>query len=67
MKFVQSLQVLKSIKKKEKSIITIMLLTKTKLTEVLISKTLRDSYTKGDEFVSINNVLREYNELKKEN
>ena len=44
-----------------------MLLTKTKLTEVLISKTLRDSYTKGDEFVSINNVLREYNELKKEN
>ena len=63
----QSLQVLKSIKKKEKSIITIMLLTKTKLTEVLISKTLRDSYTKGDEFVSINNVLREYNELKKEN
>ena len=35
--------------------------------EVLISKAFTDSYISHDEFVSINNVLREYNELKKEN
>ena len=33
--------------------------------EVLIYKTLIDSYISHDEFVSVNNVSREYNELKK--
>ena len=34
--------------------------------EVLISKAFTDSYISHDEFVSINNVLREYDEIKKE-
>ena len=34
--------------------------------KVLISKALIDSYISHDEFVSINNVLREYNEMKEE-
>ena len=34
--------------------------------EVLISKALIDSYISHDEFVSVNNVLRNYNEMKKE-
>ena len=45
-----------------------MLLGKDKLNtiEVLTSKTLIDSYISHDEFVSVNDVLREYNEMKKE-
>ena len=46
-----------------------MLLGKDKLNtiEVLISKSfLIDSYISHDEFVSVNNVLREYYEMKKE-
>ena len=34
--------------------------------EVQISKTLVDSYISHGEFVSVNNVLREYNEMKEE-
>ena len=34
--------------------------------KVLISKAFTDSYISHDEFVSINNVLREYDEIKKE-
>ena len=34
--------------------------------EVLISNALIDSYISQDEFVSINNALREYNEMKEE-
>ena len=34
--------------------------------EVLIFKTLIDSYISHDEFVSVNNVLREYDEMKQE-
>ena len=34
--------------------------------EVLISKSLVDSYISHDEFVSINNMLREYNSRKEE-
>ena len=34
--------------------------------EVLISKTLIDSYISHNEFFSVNNVLRKYNEIKKE-
>ena len=45
-----------------------MLLGKHKLNtiEVLISKAVIDSYISHDEFVLVNNVLREYNELKEE-
>ena len=43
-----------------------MLLAKTKLNtiKVLISKTLINSYINHDEFVSVNNVLIECNEMK---
>ena len=43
-----------------------MLLAKTKLntTKVLINTALIDSNTNHDKFVSLNNILREYNELK---
>ena len=43
-----------------------MLLGKTKLdtTEVLISKTLINSYIRHDEFLSVNNLLGDYNEIK---
>ena len=43
-----------------------MLLGKDKLNtiEVLISKALVDSYISHDEFNLVNNVLREYNEMK---
>ena len=34
--------------------------------EALISKSLIDSYISGDEFVSVNNVLKGYHEMKKE-
>ena len=46
----------------------IVLLGKDKLNtiEVPISKALIDSYISHDEFVSVNNVLKEYNEMKKE-
>ena len=45
-----------------------MLLGKTKLDtiEVLISKASIDSFINHDKFVSINNALRGYNELKEE-
>ena len=46
----------------------IVLLGKEKLNTIkfLISKSLIDSYISHDEFVSINNVLREYNDMNKE-
>ena len=34
--------------------------------EVLISKSLVNAYISHDEFFSVNNILREYNEMKKE-
>ena len=42
------------------------MLAKSKLNriEVLISKALIDSVTSQDEFVLINNILKEYNEMK---
>ena len=45
-----------------------MLLGKDKLNiiEFLISKTLIDLYISHDEFVSVNNILREYNGIKEE-
>ena len=56
------------IKKKNKKYVKIALLGKYKLDtiEFLISKALIDSYISHDEFVSANNVLREYNEMKEE-
>ena len=45
-----------------------MLLPKTKLSiiDILISKTLGDSYIKRDEFFSVNTVLGEDNEMKED-
>ena len=44
-----------------------MLLGKNKLNtaKIIISKALTDSYISHKEFVSINNVLKEYNDIKK--
>ena len=46
----------------------IMLFGKDKLNDikVLISKALNNSYISHGKFVSVNNLLREYNEMKKE-
>ena len=56
------------IKKKEKKHDKIVLLAKSKLNriEVLNFKTLIDSIISHDEFVLINNFLKEYNEIKEE-
>ena len=56
------------IKKKKKKHDKIVLLAKSKLNsiEVLISKVLIDSYINHDEFVLINNVLKEYDEMKED-
>ena len=56
------------IKKKKKKHNKIVLLAKSKLNsiEVLISKALIDSVINHDEFVLINNVLKEYDEMKEE-
>ena len=56
------------IKKKKKKYDKIVLLGQDKLNaiEVLIPKTLINSYISHDEFGSVNNVLREYNEIKEE-
>ena len=56
------------IKKKKKKHDKTVLLAKSKLnsTEVLICKALIDSVISHDEFVLINNVLKEYNEMKEE-
>ena len=55
-------------KKKKKKHDNIVLLGKYKLDtiKVLISKTLIESYISHDKFVSVSNVLREYNETKEE-
>ena len=55
-------------KKKNKKHDKIVLLGTAKLNiiEVLISKFLIDSYISHGEFVSVNNVLRECNDMKKE-
>ena len=56
------------IKKKKNNHDKLVLLGKSKLStiEVLISKSLIDSYISHDEFVSLNNVLREHYEMKEE-
>ena len=62
----ESKDISQSSRKRRKSMIEFVLLVKTKLNtiEVLVSKALIDSYINHDEFVSINNVLREYKEMK---
>ena len=57
-----------SIKKKKKKHDKILLLGKDTLNtiKVLISKTLIDSYISHDEFVSVNNVLKEHNVMEEE-
>ena len=67
----QSFQELKSksiIKKKKKKHDKIVFLGKDKLNiiEVLISKSLIDSYISHDEFVSVDITSREYNEIEEE-
>ena len=54
--------------KNKKKDYKLVLLGKTKLytIEVVISKSLINSYISHDGFVSVNNVLREYNEIKEE-
>ena len=56
------------IKKKKKKHDKIVLLAKSKLNkiEVLVSKALIDSNITHDKFIIINNMLKEYNEMKKE-
>ena len=56
------------IKKKKKKHDKIVLLAKSTLNsiEVLISKALIDSVNSHDEFVLINNVIKEYNKMKEE-
>ena len=58
----------KSIIQKEKKRNKIVLLAKNKLNviEVLISKALIDSNISHDEFASVNNVLKEYDDAKEE-
>ena len=47
-------------KKGEKSHKVLLTQTKLNIIEVFISKSLRDSYINHEEFVSVNNLLREY-------
>ena len=56
------------IKKKKKKHNKVLLLVKSRLNsiEVLISKALIDSNVSHDEFVLINNVLKEYDNMKEE-
>ena len=56
------------IKKKKKKHDKIVLLAKSKLNkiEVLVSKALIDSNITHDKFILVNNMLKEYNEMKKE-
>ena len=56
------------IKKKKMKYDKLVLLGKDKLNtiEFLISKSLTDSYISHDELLSINNVLREYNDMNEE-
>ena len=53
-------------KKKKHDRIGLVGKTKLDAIEVLISKALIDWYISHDKFVSVNNVLREYNEMKGE-
>ena len=62
----QELKKYKSIIKKKKKHDKVVFLAKTKLNtiKVLISKALINLFTNHEEFVSVNNVVREYSEIK---
>ena len=65
----QELKIIRKLsRKKRKEHNYIVLLSKNKLNtiKVLISEVLRNSYINHDEFVSVNNALIEYNEMKEE-
>ena len=65
----QELRIIRKLsRKKSKEHNYIVLLSKNKLNtiKVLISEVLRNSYINHDEFVSVNNALIEYNEIKEE-
>ena len=53
-------------KKKKHDKIVLLRIAKLDITEILMSKTLIDSYIIHDEFVSVNNVLLEYNDMKEQ-
>ena len=52
-------------KKKKHDEIVLLIIDKLNTITVLMYKALIDSYISHDEFVSVNNALREYNEMKK--
>ena len=58
--------IIKKKKKKKPSKIVLFGKTRLDITKVLISKALINLYISYDEFVSVNNVLREYIEIKEE-
>ena len=64
----QELRIIRKLSRKKKEHNYIVLLSKNKLNtiKVLISEVLRSSYINHDEFVSVNNALIEYNEMKEE-
>ena len=66
----QSLRELKSMSqlsiKRKRSIMVLLGKAKLKTIEILIYNILINSYIGHDDFVSVNNVLRENNEMKKE-
>ena len=66
MEIIAGIKKYKSIINKRKKHDESVLLVKDKLNaiEVLISKSLIDPYIIHDKFVSVNNVIREYNEMK---
>ena len=53
-------------KKKKHDKIVFLGKSKSDTAEVLVCKALIDSYISHDEFASVNNILREYNEIKEE-
>ena len=60
MQELKSISQLKRKKKKKHDKIVFLGKDKLNITEVLISKALIESYINHDEFVSVNNILREY-------
>ena len=53
-------------KKKKHDKIVLLKISKFNTTRVLVTKSLMDSYITHYEFILVNNMLREYNKMKKE-
>ena len=66
MQELKSISQLKRKKKKKHDKVVFLGKDKLNITEVLISKALIESYINHDEFVSVNNILREYCKIKQE-